>query len=178
MIMQKGVVRKRSSKQLSEYGRQLHEKQELKGQYNMRERQFQNYVKAVLEASSKGHGSSPELLVQKLERRLDNVVFRMGLAQTRAQARQMVSHGHCMVNEHPVDIPSYQVKKDDVIVVRPSSKESPLFKNAQLGLKNYEAPSWIALDKEKLEAKIMGVPNFQETAPTVQFALIFEFYSR
>ncbi len=169
-------MRKRRPTPLSEYGRQLQQKQDLKTQYNLREKQLKNYVKEVLGGSSRG--DSPELFVQKLERRLDNVVFRAGLAPTRKQARQMVSHGHFLVNGRKVDVPSFQVKKADVISVRPSSLERTLFKNALLGLKKYEAPSWILLNKEKPEIIIQQLPSLTEAASTVEIPLIFEFYSR
>jgi len=169
-------MRKRRPTPQSEYGRQLQEKQDLKAQYNLKEKQFKNYVKEVL--GMKAHGDSPELFLQKLERRLDNVVFRSGLASTRKQARQMVSHGHFLVNGRKVDIPSFEVKKGDSISVRPSSLQRTLFKNALLGLKKYEAPSWILLDKEKPEITIKLLPSLAEVAPSVEIPLIFEFYSR
>ena len=174
--MQKGVMRKRRPKPLSEYGRQLQEKQDLKGQYNLREKQFKRYVKEVL--GKRAHGDSPELFLQKLERRLDNVVYRAGFAPTRKQSRQMVSHGHFLVNGKKVDIPSYSVKQGDVISVRPASLERTLFKNILLGLKKYEAPSWILLNKEKPEIVIRQFPSLAEIAPSVEISLIFEFYSR
>jgi len=131
--MQKGVVRKRRVAPLSEYGKQLQEKQELKAQYNLRERQFRQYVKNTLKLST--GGNAEEQLVQQLERRLDNVVFRMGLGETRKQARQLVSHGHIHVNGKAVRIPSYQGKSGDKIRVRPNSQEKSFFKNRKLTLK-------------------------------------------
>jgi len=169
-------MRKRRPAPLSEYGKQLREKQDLKAQYNLREKQFKNYVKEAL--SAKTHGDYSELFLQKLERRLDNVVFRSGLASTRKQARQMVSHGHFLVNGRKMDVPSFEVKKGDSISVRPSSLQRTLFKNALLGLKKYEAPSWILLDKEKPEILIQQLPSFADAAPSVEIPLIFEFYSR
>jgi small subunit ribosomal protein S4 len=174
--MQKGVMRKRRPTPLSEYGRQLQEKQNLKEQYNLREKKLKSYVKEAL--SKRAHGDSPELFLQKLERRLDNVVYRAGFAPTRKQARQMVGHGHFLVNARKIDVPSFEVKKGDVISVRPSSLERTLFKNTLLGLKKYEAPSWILLDKEKPEITIQKLPSLAEAAPTVEIPLIFEFYSR
>lgn len=176
--MQTGVVRKRNTSPLSEFGRQLKEKQTLKREYNLRERQFQNYVKEVLTESRKGAGNSPELLMRRLEMRLDGVVFKMGFAATRAQARQMVTHGHFLVGGKPVDVPSMRLKKGDVITLRPSSMKKPLFQNLQLSLKKFEAPAWIQLDKEKMEAAIIGEPSLQEISPNVELSLIFEFYSR
>lgn len=174
--MQKGVMRKRRPTPVSEYGRQLAQKQDLKGQYNLREKQLKNYVKEVL--GKRTHGESPELFLQKLERRLDNVVFRAGFAPTRKQARQMVSHGHFLVNGRKVDVPSYEVKKEDVISPRPSSLGRTLFKNIALGLKKYETPSWLQLNKENLEVVVKQLPSLAEAAPTVEIPLIFEFYSR
>jgi len=174
--MQKGVVRKRRPSPLSEYGKQLKEKQELKAEYNLRERQFKQYVTATL--THVGTGNLAELLLQHLERRLDNAVYRMGMAETRKKARQMVSHGHFLVNGKPVDIPSYMIKNEDVISVRENSKKKTLFQNAKLALKKYETPSWLQLDKEKMEAKVTGQPSFEEIASGIEIPLVFEFYSR
>ncbi|HEX9722156.1 MAG TPA: 30S ribosomal protein S4 [Candidatus Paceibacterota bacterium] len=174
--MQKGVVRKRRTPPLSEYGRQLQEKQELKGQYNLRERQFKQYVVQTL---GKGAGlNAAELLMQQLEKRLDSTVYRMGVAATRKQAKQMVSHGHFLVNGRSVNIPSYMVRREDVISLKPQHAQKTIFQNAKLTLKKYTAPTWLQLDKEKIEAKVLGVPSFDEVAPTVEIPLIFEFYSR
>ena len=174
--MQKGVVRKRRTSPLSEYGRQLREKQELKEQYNLRERQFSQYIADTLAKGSTGNAE--ELFMQALEKRLDNVVFRMGMAQTRKQGRQLVAHGHFFVNGRVVDIPSYRVKRGDVIEVRPQSAAGTLFQNVKLALKKYQSPSWIQLDKANMKGEIMGEPGLEEIAPTVQLPLVFEFYSR
>jgi small subunit ribosomal protein S4 len=174
--MQKGVVRKRRTPPLSEYGKQLQEKQALKTQYNLRERQFRNYVKKTLK--EKGDGNAEELFMQQLERRLDNVVFRMGLADTRKQARQLVSHGHIQVNGKKVRVPSFQTRRGEKVCVRINSQELPFFKNRKLSLKKYEAPSWLTLDKERIEAEIKGFPGMVDMGITVQIPLVFEFYSR
>lgn len=174
--MQKGVVRKRRTSPPSEYGKQLREKQELKGQYHLRERQFKQYVRKTL--NEKNMRDANEWLMQQLEKRLDNVVFRIGLADTRKQARQLVSHGHIKVNGKKVRVPSYQTKLHERVSVRANSQELSFFKNRKLTLKKYEAPSWLALDKERLEAEITGVPGLQEMGVTVQIPLVFEFYSR
>lgn len=174
--MQKGVVRKRRTSPLSEYGKQLREKQDLKTQYNLRERQFQHYVKKTLK--QKGSVNTEEHLLAQLEKRLDNVVFRMGLGETRKQARQLVSHGHIQVNEKILKVPSHQTKNGDKVRVRPNSKERSFFKNRKLALKKYEPPSWLRLDRDLLEAEIKGVPTLAEIGGTVQVPLVFEFYSR
>ena len=167
--MQKGVVRKHRPGQVSEYGKQLREKQELKEQYNLREKQFKKYVKEA--------GSS-ELLLKALETRLDSFVFRMGMAQTHRQAKQMVSHGHFLINQKKTTIPSYVVKVGDVISVRPGSQKKSLIQHASLSLKKYEPTAWLQLDKEKLEATMKKKTTLKEVAPTVELPLIFEFYSR
>ena len=174
--MQKGVVRKRRMRQVSEYGRQLQEKQELKRQYNLRERQFKRYITKVLQKT--GGGNAAELLMRSLESRLDSTVFRMGVAETRREAKQMVTHGHFLVNGRRVDIPSVRLKKGDTITLRPASLERPLFRQAQMKLKKHEAPSWLKLDKEKMEVEVLGEAVLDEVAPTVEIPLIFEFYSR
>lgn len=174
--MQKGVVRKRRTPPLSEYGKQLQEKQALKEQYNLRERQFRNYVEKTLEEET--GGNAEERLMQQLERRLDNVVFRMGLADTRKQARQLVSHGHILVNAKGVRVPSYETKRGEKVSVRMSSQPLPFFKNRKLSLKKYEEPSWLMLDKENMEGEIKGFPGMVDMGITVQIPLVFEFYSR
>ena len=173
--MQKGVVRKRRTAPLSEYGKQLEEKQALKEQYNLRERQFRNYVKKTLRIEG---GNAEEQLMQQLERRLDNVVFRMGLADTRKQARQLVSHGHIQVNGKGVRVPSYTTLRGEKVSVRVRSQARPFFKNRKLSIKKYEAPSWLALDKELMLAEIKDSPRMADMGVTVQVPLVFEFYSR
>jgi small subunit ribosomal protein S4 len=175
--MQKGVVRKRRPTPLSEYGRQLQQKQELKHQYNLKERQFEKYVKESLAQKSR-EGTTAEVFVGKLERRLDNVVFRAGLAGSRTEARQMVSHGHFLVNGKRTKIPSYETKIGDLVTVRPSSLQNTLFKNSMLKIKKYNPPSWLELNKETLEIKRKGTPSLQELGLVVEVPLIFEFYSR
>jgi len=174
--MQKGVVRKRRTSPISEYGKQLREKQELKAQYNLRERQFQRYVVQTLRKRSERNAE--EQLLQQLEARLDNVVFRMGLSETRKQARQLVSHGHIQVNGKIVRVPSYQSKVRDKIGVRQNSKGHTYFTNRKLALKKYEAPSWLHLDKDQMEAEVKGAPMLEDIGATVQIPLVFEFYSR
>ncbi|HEY4476243.1 MAG TPA: 30S ribosomal protein S4 [Candidatus Paceibacterota bacterium] len=175
--MQNAVVRKHRQGQVSEYGRQLQEKQELRNSYLLRERQFKKYIQAAIEQSRRG-GDSRDLLLQYLERRLDNTVFRMGFAQTRNQAKQMISHGHILVNGKKIDVASYQTNIGDTIAVRPQSLEKVLFKNARLAIKKYEAPSWIALDKEEMKGIIREFPTAQEASSGFDIPLIFEFYSR
>lgn len=170
-----GVQRKRRA-QVTEFGRELQEKQKLQRQYNLRERQFKNYVRKVL--GQKGREDAENMLISMLERRLDNVVFRFGIAATREQARQMVSHGFFLVNGTSIDIPSAQVRKGDVISVKPQKKEKGVFKDLALRMKNYKFPSWLVFDAAKMEGKVTGDPAIEEVQPPVEVSTVFEYYSR
>ena len=162
---------------LSEYGKELAEKQKLKRWYNLRETQFRKYVKEVLSKRGKVEDAS-DALVAKLETRLDNVVFRLGFASQKAQARQLVSHRHFMVNGKRINIPSYNVKKGDIIEVFPSSAKKTFFKNLGATLKKSQPPSWLRLDPKTLKGEVIGLPTAQEAAPPAEIAAIFEYYSR
>ena len=177
-----GVRGKRRLPSGSEYARQLQEKQKLRFWYNLSERQFKRYVEEVLEEAhhkkTKKAIDASEALIQKLERRLDNVVYRLGFASSRDQARQLVSHGHFLVNGKPVNIPSFQVKKGDKIEVKESSKKKKIFQEILPKLKKYTPPSWLKLNPETLSAEVVGVPSLEEAAPPADIPVIFEFYSK
>lgn len=172
-----GPKGKRRIKNLSEYGKELKEKQKLKNWYNLTEKQFHNYIKATLDKRGRV-GDASVFLIKTLESRLDNVVFRLGFAVSRSFARQLVSHRHILVNNKVINIPSYLVEKEDVIKLIPSSAKKTAFQNLSQSLKKYKAPSWLSLDVEKLEGKVTGEPNFVEAAPPAEISSIFEFYSR
>ncbi len=172
-----GEKGKKRARQSSEYGKELSEKQKLKNWYNLKERQLRKYVKEILEKRGKMEDAGT-LLIKKLESRLDNVVFRMGFTSSRAQARQIVNHGHFLVNDKKVNIPSYQVKKGDKISLRVSSRKKAIFQNIPTILKKYQAPSWIKINIEKLEGEIVGQPNLEEAASPAEISTIFEFYSK
>ena len=172
-----GQKGKRRFRGLSEYGRELREKQRLKNWYNLREKQLKKYVVETLAKRGKVEDLT-ELLIKKLERRFDNVVFRLGLAESRSQARQMVSHGHFLVNGKKVDIPSFQVKKGDKIGVAPSSLKKEIFKKVAVRLKKHQPPSWLKVNPEKITAEVVGEPNIEEAQPPAEISLIFEFYSK
>lgn len=172
-----GQKRKRRRKRISEYGKELREKQRLKNWYNLKERQLRNYVKAVLEKPGKTEDTGTQL-IQTLERRLDNVVFRLGFAVSRPQARELVSHRHFLVNEKIVNIPSFLVKKGDKIKIRPASVKKNIFKNLSSTLKKHSLCSWLSLNIEKLEGKVKELPTLETAAPPVEVSAIFEFYSR
>ncbi|MCD6550152.1 30S ribosomal protein S4 [bacterium] len=174
--------RKKRRTSMSEYNRELREKQKLRNWYNLREAQFKNYVKEVLKKRGRGKEEqgkdAPTLLIQKLESRLDNIVFRMGFADSRSQARQLVSHGHILVNKRKVNIPSFEVKKGDKISVAESSKKKKIFQEIATKLKKKQIPSWLKVDVQKLEGEVKSLPTLEEVAPPVEISMIFEFYSR
>ena len=172
-----GARGKRRSRALSEYGKELREKQKLKNWYGLSEKQMKNYVKQTLAQRGKIE-NAPEFLIKKLESRLDNVIYRLGIASSRAQARQMVTHGHFTVNNKKVNIPSYLVKKGEEIGIKIPSQKKTMFQGLQVKLRKYPQPSWLVMDAEKLEAKVIGMPSVEESAPPVEISTIFEFYSR
>ncbi len=172
-----GVKSKRPNRSSSEYGKELKEKQRLKNWYNLREGQFRKYVNQVMAKRGQAQDAG-NLLIKKLESRLDNVIFRMGFASSRSQARQMASHGHFAVNGKKVDVPSCQLKKGDVVSLLDKSKPKPLFSNIQNVLKKNNPPSWIEMNQEKLEGKIIGEATLEEVSPPSEISSIFEFYSK
>lgn len=152
-----GKMKKKKAKRgLSEYGVQLREKQKVKFNYGLKERQFANYLK---EANKKGKGEAKTRLVELLESRLDNIVFRLGLSDSRSSARQIVSHGHIMVNNRKVSIPSLRLRMGDKISIRPQSINKGFLKDIDIKLKKYNPPSWIKFDKSKKEGEIIGRPT-------------------
>ena len=163
---------KRSNKKMSEYGLQLREKQRTKFIYGVLETQFRNtFVKA-----SKKKGKTGENLLILLESRLDNVVFRLGLAATRREARQLVTHGHFTVNGKKVDIPSYTVSAGDVIKVKEKSMSSPKFKEVREMV--IVPPAWLSVDADKLEGKVLALPTREQIDTPVAEHLIVELYSK
>ncbi|MFA6226996.1 MAG: 30S ribosomal protein S4 [Candidatus Paceibacterota bacterium] len=159
----------------SDFGMQLIEKQKARFTYGIGERQFKNYVK---NAGSQKATNINEALVQSLEKRLDNVVYRLGFAKTRQASRQMVNHGHIDVNGKRHSIPSFQVKIGDVITIRESSKAKPIFKDLNEKLKEARVPSWLALDVIKKEAKVQGAPKINPAEFSFDISAIFQYYSR
>lgn len=172
-----GLRKKKRGRAPSEYGKELREKQKLKKWYNLKEKQFRNYVKEVLEERG-GAEDAETILIKKLETRFDNIIFRLGFANSRPKARQMVSHRHFLVNGKTVNIPAYHVKKGDIITVRPSSVKKPIFQNIATDLKKYNPPSWLQMDIKSLEGKVVGYPTFEEVSPPAEVSAIFELYSR
>lgn len=159
---------------MSEYGLRLKEKQKLRFMYGISEKQFRRYYKAA----DMSKGSTDERFLQLLETRLDNVIYRMKFATTRAQARQFVSHGHILVNGKKVDIPSYHLNANDKIEVRESSKA--FVRSAVEGFVGEVVPEWLASDTEALSGEVLRVPVLDQidTAKLIQINLIIEFYSK
>ncbi|MBR6013902.1 MAG: 30S ribosomal protein S4 [Selenomonadaceae bacterium] len=161
-------------RKVSEYGLQLKEKQKAKFIYGVLERQFRNYY----EKAKKMPGVTGENLLVLLERRIDNVVFRLGLANTRRQARQMVTHGHITVNGKRLDIPSALVKVGDVVEVSEKSRGNELFKAIKETKNALSAPAWLDADQENLKGSVTRFPNRDEIDVPVNEQSIIELYSR
>ncbi len=172
-----GEKRKRKTRPLSEYGKELREKQKLKNWYNLKEKQFGKYIKGILQKKGKVKEPSSQL-VKILESRLDNVVFRLGFGVSRQMSRQMISHKHFLVNDKAVSIPSYLVKKGDRISMNKKSVEKNIFQNLIVSLKKHVPPAWLKLDVKMLEGKVVGQPSLEEVAPPVEISAIFEYYSK
>ena len=159
---------------LSDYGNQLREKQKLRRMYGVMEKQFRNYYKKA----SKIKGSTGENLLKLLEGRLDNMVYRMGFAVTRAEARQLVSHKSILVNGQVINIPSYQVNANDEISLTDKAKDQLRVKNAvnissQLGISE-----WLSVDQKKLKGIVNSIPEREDILPDIQENLVVEFYSK
>lgn len=159
-------------KKLSEYGLQLREKQKAKRFYGVLETQFSNYF----DKAAKKKGITGENLLQMLETRLDNTVFRMGFASSRKEARQLVLHGHFSVNGRKETIPSFSVKEGDVIAVREKSVGSPKFK--EIKDMTISVPVWITVDVDKLQGKVVAMPRREDIDTPVEEHLIVELYSK
>ncbi len=165
--------RKRNVK-MTEYGKRLREKQKLKRMYGMMEKQFRKFFDM---AARMREGQVGENFMILLERRLDNIVYRLGLAATRRQARQLVRHGHILVNGRKVDIPSYLVDVDDIIEVSERAKEKGFIKDFVESV-IHEAPEWLEFDKDNLKGRVKRFPTRDELDTRINERLIVEFYSR
>ena len=161
-------------RKVSEYGLQLKEKQKLKFIYGVLEKPFRHYF----DIASKMEGQAGNNLITVLESRLDNVVFRMGMALTRREARQLATHGHFLVNGKKVDIPSYRLKTGDVITLKDSSKSSSKFKAVVEQTAGRTTPLWLEVNKEQLSAKIVRMPAIEDIDYEVAPHLIVELYSK
>ena len=158
----------------SEYGMQLREKQKAKFIYGVLEKQFRGYFNKA----KRQPGITGENLMRILESRLDNVVFRLGFARTRKEARQTVSHGHITVNGKRVDIPSYRVRPGDVVAVADKAKEMLVIKSALVSNEGVQVPAWLEVDIEKLQGSVLALPTRDQIDLDIREQLIVELYSK
>ena len=156
------------------YGLQLREKQKVKRIYGVLESQFRNYF----EEADRRKGITGENLLVMLERRLDNVVYSLGFAASRAQARQLVRHGHVLVDGRKVSIPSYQVKANESVVVKEASRKNPLIRSSVETARGRGVPEWLELDAENVSGKVLRLPTREDIKLPIQEQLIVELYSR
>jgi len=161
-------------KKLSTYGIRLREKQKLRKYYGLLEKQFKNYF----QKAERKKGITGENLLELLERRLDNIVYRLGITKSRAHARQLILHSHILVNGKKVNIPSYQVNINDIIEIKEKSKNIEEFKEIKEGKIEISIPSWLEFDAEKLKGKILRFPSKEELNLPVEEKLVVEYYSR
>lgn len=170
-----GMHGKRFSRGQSEYGKQLSMKQKIKRIYGIMENQFRKHFQEV----RKKKGVLGDMFLARLEMRLDNIIYRIGLSSSRSLARQLVNHGSIKVNGRKVDIPSYEVRVGDVISISESGKSNNYFKNQLQVLKNKKNfPSWINFDSSTMEAKIKSIPKREDIDANVDAQLVVEYYSR
>jgi small subunit ribosomal protein S4 len=163
-----------SQKRVSEYGTQLKEKQKAKWTYGILEKQFRKYF----EEAGKKKGITGDALLQILESRLDNVVYRLGFAETRAQARQLVSHGFLTVNGKKVNIPSYLTKVGDTVAVAENKRKSAYINTLKAKMKNAKTQEWLEVNGDQLNGKVLSVPTPEQIENRINTQLIVELYSR
>ncbi len=161
-------------RKVSDRGLQLREKQRARAIYGILERQFNKYY----EVAAKRHGVTGETLLRTLELRMDNVAYRLGFADSRQQARQLVLHGHIAVNGRKSAIPSHVLKPDDVVSLTNSGKKSEYFKIVSEQIASKSIPSWLSLDAANLTGRILALPEVEEIGPKFNVATIVEYYSR
>jgi len=164
----------RRRRRTSDYSRQLREKQKVRRIYGVLERQFRRYFREA----ERRPGLTGENLLIVLESRLDNVVYRLGFADSRAQARQLVQHGHFVVNGHRTNIPSYLVRPQDRIVVRDGSRKRVYFTDRAKLLDEGSVPHWLSLDSNTMESRVLQLPTREDIAASLNEQLIVEYYSR
>ena len=164
----------KGGKRKSDYGMQLNEKQKAKRQYQLLEKQF----RLTFDRASKKPGNSGDNFILMLETRLDNTIYRLGFAESRTKARQIVNHGHITINGKKVTIPSYQVRPGEVIGIKEKSKNSKLFKDFAEKAKNIKAPGWLNLEVKELTGKILHNPSIKDVNTNINAQMIVEFYSK
>lgn len=171
----KAGAKKGGFRQKTEYGVAMLEKQKVRFSYGIGERQFKKYVK---EAVAKKGINTVQALYERLEMRLDNTAYRLGFAPTRQAARQMVAHGHLMVNDKRSNVPSHILEAGDKVAIRPASQKKPLFKDIDEKLKKVAIPSWLSYDADKKVATVQGTPKHAPADHLFNLGQVIEFYSR
>tara|TARA_B100000745_G_scaffold300012_1_gene252407 strand:- start:1402 stop:2010 length:609 start_codon:yes stop_codon:yes gene_type:complete len=169
-----GRMKKRRPGQMSDYKRQLIEKQKMRFSYGVSEKQLRRYVNEAVEKSHQ----PITVLMGRLEARLDNVVYRLGLAKTRQFARQMVSHGHITVNGRKLTVPSHKVRAEDLIAVREGSKDKGMYTNFADTHESAGVPAWLSFDVKKMEGKVTASPTYEPSESLFDPAQVLEYYSR
>jgi len=169
-----GAHGKSRRRALSEFGTQLLEKQKIKFTYGLNERQLRKYFSEA----KKKKGNTGDLLLSALEKRFDNAVYRSGLAASRVIARQLVSHGHFLVNNKKITIPSYSVKTNDAVIIKPKSRSKAMFFNLANKLKKHESPTWLAVNKKDFEIKIKSEPKIDDLPKNFNMNAIIAYYSK
>ncbi len=162
----------------TEYGRQLLEKQKVRVTYGLSEKQFSAYVATAMKTHASSELTPADVLHRLLELRLDNVVYRLGLAPTRRAARQMVSHGHIVVNGRKTTVPSRQIRIGDVIGIREGSKSLPLFENFAERFAETPLPQWLTWDVKKMQGGVASMPSTESALPAGDLISVLSFYSR
>lgn len=161
-------------RKLSDYGVQLREKQKIRKMYGLLERQFRRYFSEA----AKKRGITGEVLLQFIERRLDSIVFRMGFAPNRRKARQLIGHGHILVNEKQVSVPSYLVREGDIVEVRESSRDIPEIVDSLSKSEHRGIPGWVEVDSANFKGRVLHIPSLDEMQLPVQEQLVVELYSK
>jgi len=174
LLKRGGKTQGRRPKNKSEFGRQLSEKQKVKLYYGITERQLKKYYKEA----TKKRGSTPENLAKRLEQRLDSVILASGFASSHTAARQLTTHGHFSLNGKRHDVPSSEIKINDIIALSALSLKKPIFNNLKEKLEKHQTPAWLKVDLSNLTIQLVGEPDLQELSLPFNFSLIVEFYSR
>lgn len=172
-----GQRAKKRRSSVSEYGKELAEKQKMRRWYQLSESQFKRYVKGIYQDRAKIK-SVADALVAKIETRLDNIIFRLGWGRSRSHAAQLASHGHFLVNGRKVDIPSMQLKVGDVISIRQGSKEKDTLKDILELMKKNTTPKWLSFDASKMQATVTRLPLAEDVQLPADITTVFEYYSR
>ena len=171
-----GIVSRKRRYRISEYGRELKEAQKFKKMYGIQEKEFKRMVRGVLK--KRGKEDISELLIKDIEKKLSNIIFRTGITKSRRGAKQLISHGHFLLNGKEINIPSIKIKKGDEIKLKEKSQKNSYFKSNIPFIKKENIPSWFTFEKEKFIIKVVREPEIKEAGMKIDIPLILSFYSR